>query len=156
LLAGDLVRSTRSHQVPLVALLNEHASMYGLKVKVFSREGDNFPGGHAFHRRKPFIKDLIAGVVKPYIFHMSWTTNKKNKMLFMQQFGDWFLNDECKEKTASDILGPAYQRGNESGMALIQPCCAAEPNFKCHYRDKPSLKPCKDSPPIDGDKDSFW
>jgi hypothetical protein len=129
--------------------------MYGMKVKVFSRDGDNFPGGHAFHRRKPFMKDVIAGVVKPYIFHMSWTKNKNNKMLFMQQFGDWFLNDECAAKSASDILGSDYK--NETGVALVQPCCATKPNFVCHYRDKPSMKPCKDSPAIDGEKSSsFW
>jgi hypothetical protein len=157
LLAGDLVRSTRSHQVPLVALLNEHASMYGLKVKVFSRDGDNFPGGHAFHRRKPFMKDIISGAVKPYIFHMSWTTNKKNKFKFMQQFGVWLLNDQCAAKSASNILGSGYQKGNESSVALIQPCCASEPNFVCHYRDKPSMKPCKESPNIDGESShSFW
>jgi hypothetical protein len=157
LLAGDLVRSTRSHQVPLVALLNEHASMYGMKVKVFSRDGDNFPGGHAFHRRKSFMKDIVTGAVEPYIFHMSWTTNKSNKMLFMQQFGVWFLNDVCAAKSASEILGAGYQKKNETGMALIQPCCTVEPNFVCHYRDKPSLKPCKDSPNIDGVASrSFW
>jgi hypothetical protein len=157
LLAGDLIRSTRSHQVPLVALLNEHASMYGMKVKVFSRDGDNFPGGHAFHRRKPFMKDVINGVVNPYIFHMSWTRNKNNKMLFMQQFGVWFLNDKCAAKSASDILGSDYPKGNETDVALVQPCCATEPNFVCHYRDKPSMKPCKGSPNIDGEKSSsFW
>jgi hypothetical protein len=40
---------------------------------------------------------------------------------------------------------------------LIQPCCTVEPNFACHYRDKPSMKPCKDSPNIDGaGSKSFW
>jgi len=154
LMAGDLIRSTRSHQVPLVALLNEHASMYGLKVKIFSRDGDDFPGGHAFHRRKTFMRDILTGIVKPYIFHMSWTKNKDNKMLFMQQFGEWYLNEQCLDKSASTILGTSYKKG--LGSELIQPCCAPEPLFSCHYRDKPSLKKCKDSPAIDKGGRSFW
>ena len=80
LMAGDLILSTHSHQVPLVALLQEHASMYGLRVKILSRTEDDFPGGHAFHRRKSFMQDIIAGAVQPYIMHMSWTKNKDNKI----------------------------------------------------------------------------
>lgn len=45
LLSGDLILSTHSHQVALIAQLNEHASMYGLKVKILSRDTDTHPGG---------------------------------------------------------------------------------------------------------------
>jgi hypothetical protein len=54
-------------------------TLYGLKVKVLSRDMDEFPGGYHFHQRsKEFMKDLFAGNVKPFIFHMSWTSNKVN------------------------------------------------------------------------------
>jgi hypothetical protein len=149
LLAGDLILSTHSHQVPLVALLQEHASMYGLQVKIFSRT--DFPGGHAFHRRKDFVKDIMAGIAVPYIFHMSWTLNKSNKIKFYRQMGEWFLNDQCIQQTADHILGHGVQDGE-----LVQPCCAAEFIFSCHYRDKASKRPCRDSPPIDKDQPSFW
>ena len=60
--------------------------------------------------------------VHPYIFHMTWTKNKDNKKLYFQQMmGEWYLKDSC----------------------------LPEPNIVCHYRDKPSLISCKDSPPID-------
>jgi hypothetical protein len=146
LLAGDLIISSRSHQVPLVALLQEHASMYGTRVKIFSRDEGDFPGGHAFHRRKDFMKDLIAGIIKPYIFHMSWTHNKDNKIKYYRQMGEWFLQDKCIQKTASEI----------GTQPLLTACCSAEPFFSCHYRDKPSKESCKDSPPIDKGRPSWW
>ena len=71
LVQGDLVIATKSHQIALVALLSEHASLHGMKTKVLSRDTDEFPGGHAFHYRRDFMKALFADKVKPYIFHMS-------------------------------------------------------------------------------------
>jgi len=151
LMSGDLIYSTRSHQVPLVALLTEHASMYGIKVKIFARTENDFPGGHAYHRRKDFMKDMIAGKEKPYIFHMSWTHNKSNKMKYFQQLGEWRVQESCVAKTPTEIK-PDFV----SGDSLISTCCAAEPIIQCHYRDKPSKIPCKDSPPIDKGHRSFW
>lgn len=155
LLAGDLILSTRSHQVPLVALLQEHASMYALQVKIFSRAEDDFPGGHAFHRRREFIIDVMNGAKVPYIFHMSWTLNKQNKVKFFRQMGEWFVNDKCVQHSAPAILG-LTDAVTIPGNGLLQPCCAADFIFSCHYRDKPSKKPCRDSPPIDKEQRSFW
>jgi hypothetical protein len=163
-LAGDLILSTRSHQVPLVALLQEHASMYGLRVKIFSRTEDDFPGGHAFHRRRDFMISIMKGtaVKMPYIFHMSWTLNKNNKVKFFRQMGEWFLDDKCVQHSATDILGlpaAAADTGDGSSIvsgSLVQPCCLADYVFSCHYRDKPSKRPCRDSPPIDKEARSFW
>lgn len=150
LMAGDLVVETRSHQIPLVALLQEHSSMYGLKIKIFSRDGDLFPGGHAFHRRKGLLKDMFAGNAHPQIFHMSWTSSKVNKVKFFQQMGEWFLDDSCKAKTVVDIWGA------DSPDDMISKCCGVEPKITCHYKDKPSKIPCKDSPSIDKLGRSFW
>lgn len=149
LMSGDLIIATKSHQIALIAVLNEHVSLYGIKVKVFSRDGDEFPGGHAFNRRRSFMKDLFAGAVHPYLFHMSWTLNKDNKIKYLQQMGEWFLRDQCNHKTLKEI-------GTDGSASLVQPCCSAEPLIKCHYRDKPSKIPCKKSPPIDPGMRSFW
>ena len=143
LLAGDLVLSTHSHQVALIAVLNEHASMYGLKVKVLPRDGDDFPGGYHFHNRKPYMHDFFKGVVKPYIFHMSWTLSKANKLKYFQQMGEWFLDDRCAGKTKNQI-------------GHVPDCCLAEPAITCHYRDKPSKIPCPGKPVIDKGRASFW
>jgi hypothetical protein len=151
LMAGDLILRTDSHQQALIATLNEHVSLYGLKAKVLSRDMEEFPGGFQFHAKsKKYMQALFAGTVHPYIFHMSWTLNKNNKLLFFRQMGEWYVEDECIQKKVGDIAGGA------DGKDLVPTCCAAEPLFSCHYSDKPSLKPCKESPPIDKGRKSWW
>ena len=41
---GDIIMQSGSHQGALTAVLNEHNSYRGLKVKVLARDGDYFPG----------------------------------------------------------------------------------------------------------------
>ena len=123
---------------------------------MLNRDTPEFPGGWHFHKKnKMFMKSVLNGKVKPYIFHMSWTTNKRNKLKFLQQMGEWRVHDTCVDKEAGKILGADAAGGAIDGM-LIQPCCSKEPLIKCHYRDKPSVHPCKDSPPIDKNGKSFW
>ncbi|CAB9514757.1 Nucleotide-diphospho-sugar transferase [Seminavis robusta] len=158
LMSGDLIYTSHSHQIALIAILSEFASRYGMKVKVLSKDTDEFPGGHAFHapNRKDFLKDMFAGKVKPYIFHMSWTENKDNKKLYYRQIGEWFVHDKCIGATANDILRQEVAGNVEKG-SLVAPCCAAEAIFSCHYIDKPSKEPCPDAPYIDPNKGvPFW
>ena len=124
-------------------------------MKVLSRDENDFPGGHAYHNRHDFMHDLIAGREESYLFHMSWTANKKNKEKFFRQMGLWYLQETCVGSTASKILGKNEEEAVESG-SLLAPCCAADPIIECFYRDKPSIKSCKDSPPLDTGKKSFW
>jgi len=84
---------------------------------------------------------------------MSWTENKDNKLLFLRQLGEWYVTDKCIGKSVADILGGGSSLEN---TALVQPCCAMEPIFSCHYRDKPSKLPCISSDPIDKNARSFW
>ena len=145
LLSGDLIMATHSHQVALIALLNEHASLYGIQVKILSRDTDTHPGGYHFHNRKPFMKALFAGKVEPDLFHMSWTASKVNKVKFFRQMGEWYVQDSC--------VGETLGRLGSNGAAG---CCLAEANVTCHYRDKPSKIQCPDSPNIDTGRRSFW
>jgi hypothetical protein len=151
---GDLIQVGGSHQAALSSLLSEHASWRGLKVKIFGRDaldGEDWPGGFHFHRRKAFMKDVVTGKKTPYIFHMSWTENKENKRNFFQQMGNWFVNPECTGKTVAQISSK-----NNKTRPIREHCCSDTPLFECHYRDKPSMHPCKDSPPIDKTRPSFW
>merc|ERR1712183_963531 len=100
--------------------------------------------GH-MKRQRNFMKDLMSGgesAKDTYIFHMSWTSNKNNKIKFYQQMGEWYLEETCISTPASKLNG--------------MNCCAAAPDVTCHYRDKPSKVPCKESPPIDKGKNSWW
>jgi len=151
---SDLILTWDSHQQALVQLLAEHSSLFGLNVKVYNRDTSMFPGGWQFHRKHSFMKELVKGKTDSYIFHMSWTENKDNKLLFLRQLGEWYVNDACVGTTVHEILGG---ESSSVGVApLVEPCCAIEPLFSCHYRDKPSKLPCKTSPPIDTNGKSFW
>ena len=100
------------------------------------------------------MKKFIKRETNSYIFHMSWTENKDNKLLFLRQLGEWYVTDKCVGKTAKDILGGDSSISDST--ALVEPCCAAEPLFSCHYRDKPSKLPCTKSDAIDKNGRSFW
>lgn len=154
LYSGDAIMQSKSHQQILIARMNEHISLFNLRVKVISRQQDEFPGGYHYHRQRNFMKNVIQGKNKnPYIFHMSWTHNKENKLKYFQQMGEWFLDEKCVGKTKSDILG----NENDGGLALVEKCCLAEPKIQCWYSDKPSKLPlCKKSPTIDKLGRSFW
>ncbi|KAL9185412.1 hypothetical protein ACHAXT_003189 [Thalassiosira profunda] len=150
---ADLIITWDSHQQLLVQLLAEHSSLFGLQVQVLGRDTEMFPGGYHFHQRRDFMKKLMRRETETYIFHMSWTENKTNKLLFLRQLGEWYVNEKCVGKTARDILGGSP---SSVGDALFRPCCAAEPIFSCHFRDKPSKLPCLKSDPIDKNGRSFW
>lgn len=110
LMSGDVVLKTFSHQQAMTAVLAEHASLFGLRVKVFSRDGDEFPGGYHFHRRGgAFLREMYEGKRHPYLFHMSWTKNKDNKLLFLKQMGEWY------DEPCLDGASIAFCLSNDSG-----------------------------------------
>lgn len=146
-LSADLILKTYSHQQALVAMLAEHASLYGLKVKVISKEDDGFPGGVHFHRGD-YFKRFFKGETDPWIFHMSWTLNKDTKLLYLRQLGEWYVQEQCVDKNVSQIA--------LNGGTFVDACCSKEAIFSCHHRDKPSKEPCHDSPPIDKNGRDFW
>ena len=159
---SDTIIQSSSHQQALIQLLADHASLYGLRVKILSRDMDDFPGGWHYHRKKDLLKGIMSEEIVPEIFHMSWTKNKDNKLKFFQQMGQWYVHDKCIGSTKDAILGESVEEevkdtndGNIE-MQLFEPCCLAKPNIVCHYRDKPSIIPCKESPPIDAGRKSFW
>ena len=149
LYSQDIIRRTESHQQALIALLNEHSSLFGLKVKVLNRDEEDFPGGWHYHRSgmSSMMRDMVGGKASPYIFHMSWTNNKVNKIKFFQQMGDWYVSEKCIAKSVQEI---------HNDNPLQNECCLVSPLVVCHYRDKPSIKPCRESPPIDKGRPSWW
>ena len=134
-------------------VLAEFASLYNLRVKVLERENSLFPCGFHYHLAPSHMKNITSGRVIPFAFHMSWTHNSENKIKFLQQMGQWFTTDKCIEQKEEIAK---IQSTNSSAADELDDCCQAKPNIVCHYRDKPSIIPCKDSPPIDEGKPSFW
>lgn len=152
LMQSDLILRSSSHQSAMISVLAEHSSLFGLKVKTLDHA--EFPSGFIYHRKKGkgrwgnYFMDLYDGKHNPYIFHMSWTENKSNKILFYRQLDQWYLQDKCIDTELSNIP--------MEGDSLVSTCCAAEPLFSCHYRDKPSSRPCKDAPSIEKNGESYW
>jgi len=143
LYSSDLICAWRSHQAVLIALLAEHSSVMGLTVKVYPKEMEEFPGGLQFHRKKETMKRIMNGTSSAYIFHMSWTENKDEKLEFFKQMGEWYLKDSCINNGMHEIIAPAR-------------CCSAEPIITCYYRDKPSKIPCLDAPRITETGKAFY
>lgn len=136
--SGDLVQAWKVDQRAFSWILQEQASARGLRIKVYSRDnqvGQLIPSGFHYHRRHDFMKDVVTGVRQPVILHYSWTKNKDQKLAYMQQMGDWFVNAECST--------PSLQ------------CCNKEPVVICHYKDKPSKVPCRESPAL-AQGEPFW
>ena len=102
-----MVLSMTSHQQALAALLDEHSSLTGLRVKTLG--GYDFPGGYHYHRKKEkdFMKDIATGKHVPYLLHMSWTKNKANKLLFLKQMGLWYVNQKCEHGGGVAVSGRA-------------------------------------------------
>jgi hypothetical protein len=154
LMRTDAIFSTRSHQKAMVVLMTEHATLYGLKAKVISRTQEELPGGFQYNQKSgQYMRDLFAGKIDPYIFHMSWTKSKEDKVRYLQQLEEWFVLDVCMQTEADRIAG--FEEDS------IKACCSAAPLATCHYRDKPSKHPCRDSPSLDTDRHgkpfpSFW
>jgi hypothetical protein len=149
LYAGDSIIKTHSHQQTFISLITEHNSLYGLSIKVLNTE--EFPGGKQYHHDREYMLKwmnggIASGTVKPIMYHMCWTANKDDKLLYMQQMGEWFLKEECGGKSIRE------------GEKASTDCCAAEPVVTCHFKDKPSVPECKGQSMGDRDKGGrqFW
>ncbi len=73
------------------------------------------------------MKDLLAGKTNTYIFHMSWTTNKVNKLKYFQQIGQWYVQDTCPGKTVQEIDTTITTIGDKTKGSLLNKCCIATP-----------------------------
>ncbi|KAL7466259.1 hypothetical protein ACHAXS_006549 [Conticribra weissflogii] len=150
---GGLIRKSKSHQQVLVQLLNEHSSMFGLNVKVFDKvETSMFPGGYHYHMDWDTMRAIINGESDAYIMHMSWTENKDNKLLFFRQMGEWYVDKKCIGDDLTSYFGDNEVQDGE----LVGLCCSAGAIFSCHYSDKPSKNPCRESPKMDKKGKPFW
>lgn len=142
---GDEVMHTGSHQEVMTQVMAEHSSWRGLRVKVINRDEPDFPCGFHFHRRRSFMTEMLTGKVRPYIFHMSWTDNSDQKIKYLQQLGEWYWDHEahpgCNDDSNGDMLLGVLPMPPSSSKSAAE-CCLSEPLFRCHFKGKPSKKPC--------------
>jgi hypothetical protein len=158
LLSGDTIFRSFNDQADIGVRLADHSSTYGLKVKVIPRTEPITPGGFQFHDisdyGKDYMKNILNGSSTPYVFHMSWTDGKPDKIFYLRQMGQWYVKDQCIGKLFQEILDKTPK---EDATSIIPTkCCSSEPIVSCHFRDKPSIIPCTDHPPKDKDAPSWW
>ena len=91
----DSIITFRSHQHVLDQHLIEHSSRFGLSVVTLDKQ--QFPQGQVFHRSKSTMQAFVDGRLRPYVFHMCWTANEKDKLKYLQNLGLWFLRPNCSE-----------------------------------------------------------
>lgn len=147
-----IVSLSGSHQQVMIQLLQDYSSLFGLHVKIFDKvETEFFPCGWQFFRRKDFMKRFVQGESDAFIYHSSWTSNKADKLKYLQQLGEWYVQDKCHNSVDEIMGGKTLKSG-----ALANECCSAEALVKCYYRDVPSKIPCKSSPTLDPGGKDFW
>jgi hypothetical protein len=135
LLLSDANRGNEQYQ--LNQFLAEQASLYGMRVKVLQKS--EFPTGVVYQQKWAIMKGIFSGHIHPYVFHMSWTESKTDKLLYFQQMGEWYVENKCVGSNASSILS------SSPTAMLITSCCAAKPLITCHLGDRPSVVECKAS-----------
>ena len=92
---GDLVLHTKSHQAALTTLVNEHATLRGLRVKVMKEDQELFLSGYHYHARKDLMGKLRKGRLDPYLFHANWCTGDEKRPM-LQKFKNWYAQDQCQ------------------------------------------------------------
>lgn len=108
--------------------------------------------GRHFHYDGEFMKEMVqVPETQPLSFHMNWNNDKDVKQKFLEQLGAWHVKSVC---VGGEMLS---QFGNSTKGRMLEACCSSQPLVSCHFRDKPSLIPCKDSPAFENSRrGSFW
>jgi len=90
---GDLVLTDKSHQAALTTLVNEHASVRGLRVQVLSDDTDLFLSGFHLHAEPRLLRAAVNGSHKPYIYHVNWMDGHRKKPSLIET-NNWYLDCE--------------------------------------------------------------
>ena len=78
---------THSHQSVLTRHIAEVHHLIGLKVFVLDME--LFPSGQAYHEKKKYLAKILAHTYMPFVFHMCWTDNRENKLVYFKEIKLW-------------------------------------------------------------------
>ena len=116
---------THSHQSVLIRHVSEGHHLAGLKVTVLHK--NLFPSGEAYHERKKYVNTVIARTFVPHAFHMCWTDNKLNKIVYFKELGLWYLPQNgslsgfCS--SGKEMNAYANSHGSKTGPNLRDKCC---------------------------------
>ena len=125
--APEEISLTHSHQSVLIKHIAEAHHLAGLKV--FVLDSDDFASGQTYHENKPLVRKIQARAFAPYVFHMCWTDNRENKVVYFKDIGLWFLPDKEQDSestcsAANHML--AYSLQAPQTGKLLDRCCVRE------------------------------
>lgn len=120
------IGQTHSHQSVLIRHIAESHHLFGLKVYVLDTK--LFPSGQTYHENKNQVKKIIARTFRPFVFHMCWTSNRVDKVVYFKEMGLWYLpnavdhgKDVCNN--GKDMLQYALSYGHTSSASIRDKCC---------------------------------
>lgn len=125
------IGQTHSHQSVLIRHIAEAHHLVGLKVWVL--DTSLFPSGQTYHENKKQVKRIQEKTFRPYVFHMCWTSNRVDKVVYFKEMGLWYLpdppsgggggrgRDTCNK--GKDMLEYALSYGRGGGSAGIRDKC---------------------------------
>lgn len=71
-----------------------------------------YPSGAQWHNDKKFIAKLIkyellpeVPTAEPYVFHMSWTSSRTDKLTYFKALGFWYLPEHAEKATTGASRG---------------------------------------------------
>ena len=76
--AAAEIGTFHSHQAVLSKHILESIFLFDLKIHVLDKK--LFPSGKLYHDERKYIVKILNHEVQPYVFHMCWTTNKREKV----------------------------------------------------------------------------
>jgi Nucleotide-diphospho-sugar transferase len=132
--AVEIARS-HSHQSVLIKHLSEAHHIAGLKVLVLDK--DLFPSGEAYHERKKYLATVIDRSFTPFVFHMCWTTNRNDKVLYFKELDLWYLPEDplcLKGKNMHKLAKTVVSDGVAAGSSNIRNQCCQRQRY---WKDKP-------------------
>ena len=120
------IGQSHSHQSVLTRHISESHHYAGLRVFVLDQE--LFPSGQAYHEKKKYIAKILDHTYMPYLFHMCWTDNRDNKLVYFKEIKLWYVKENdpvCN--AAPKMLQHAFLEAETGGKnGVMNRCCAKE------------------------------
>ena len=91
MLSFDVIQSNGSHQNTFIQRLLEVFNLFN--IITINLPQKLFPNGAVYHHTPSFIRKMMKRIAVPYMFHMCWTANKKEKLTYLNVSNMWYLKD---------------------------------------------------------------
>ena len=124
------MHTSGSHQNVITTRLMENMDFANVTLKIL--DIDDFPTGVKYHHDKPYMRRLAEGKVKPYNFHMCWTSNKGQKVEYFKNTKMWYLQDQCENSGVmphhtifQNVVGTRRTDKEQQWKELSSACCKA-------------------------------